>query len=689
LVLLDPAFNFLWVNEAYAKACQRTVAEFPGHNHFDFYPSEAKAIFEEVVLSKKAHQATARPFIFPDHPERGVTYWDWALVPILDPVGEVRLLVFSLEDVTQRRIAEQHTKATNQLLRLFVKKSTRKTYLDAVAELLREASGCCHVGIRMRMPDDSIPHEAAVGFDSEFLQSEHWLQLGRDECICTRVIDGRPGPEHELLTPAGSFCSNNASQFLSELNKNARAAFRGVCARRGYATLAVIPIRHQETILGAIHLADERPGRLSAPVVEFLESLAPLIGDAVHRFDIEDALRTSGDQLRTLNLTLERRADQLRAMASELTLVEQRERRRLAQILHDHLQQLLVAAKIKIGMLRRRELATESGQSLGQIDELLSESIRTSRSLTVDLSPPILFDAGLRPALEWLARQMREKHGLVVDVESEAPQTPLSEDAQILAFQAVRELLFNVVKHAGVAHARLQLAVDAKQVQVVVEDDGVGFDATQLEHHEVLDGGLGLFSIKERLEVLGGQVLIDSSPGQGTRAVILVPCQEEEVSELTDDASHPAVNALDGSSEAPAKKPSPEPHRRIRVLLADDHKILRQGLAGLLLEEPDMEVVGEAGDGLEAVEMAQRLCPDVVLMDVTMPHLDGIEATQRITESLPQVRVIGLSMHEEKDLAAAMQAAGAVAYLSKGGSSDLLIATIRGIVAAERSIARK
>lgn len=118
--------------------------------------------------------------------------------------------------------------------------------------------------------------------------------------------------------------------------------------------MAVIPIRHQETILGAIHLADERPGRLSAPVVEFLESLAPLIGDAVHRFDIEDALRTSGDQLRTLNLTLERRADQLRAMASELTLVEQRERRRLAQILHDHLQQLLVAAKIKIGMLRRR-----------------------------------------------------------------------------------------------------------------------------------------------------------------------------------------------------------------------------------------------------------------------------------------------------------------------------------------------
>ncbi len=117
--------------------------------------------------------------------------------------------------------------------------------------------------------------------------------------------------------------------------------------------------------------------------------------------------------------------------------------------------------------------------------------------------------------------------------------------------------------------------------------------------------------------------------------------------------------------------------QKIRVLLADDHQILRQGLASLLSEEPDMEVVGEAGDGQEAIDLARTIQPDVVLMDVTMPRLDGIQATRLITSELSGISVIGLSMHEEDDMALAMRAAGAIAYLSKGGPSDALIATIR------------
>lgn len=679
LVLLDAEFNFLWVNDAYAKAGQRNPSDFPGRNHFDLYPSDAKAIFEEVVATKTPYRATARPFTFPDHPERGVTYWDWTLVPVLNAGGEVRLLVFSLEDVTQRKLAELHTKATNRLLKLFVQWPARRGYLDAVAELLRDVTGCRQVGIRMRLPDDAIPYEAKKGFREEFLQSEHWLQLGRDECICTRVIAGQPRPEDApAMTPAGSFCCNDTFQFARSLNENASSAFRSACLQHGYASVAVIPIRHQKAILGALHLADEQPGKLSPYAVAFLESVAPLIGDAVHRFNIEDALRTSEEQLRTLNFTLERRADQLRAMASELTLAEQQERRRLAQILHDHLQQLLVAAKIKIGILRRRKNKPELGRSLVQIDELLSESIRSSRSLTVDLSPPILYDAGLRPALEWLARHVREKHGLVVDIEMNAELPTLGEDTRILVFQAVRELLFNVVKHAGVERARLRLAVDADRLLVVVEDAGVGFDPGDLEA-EPSPGGLGLFSIRERLEVLGGRLQIHANPGQGTRMEISVPWQEPEVAQRG-SKRHPAdAAAADRIAPASERSLPSEKTRRIRVLLADDHKILRQGLAGLLGEEPDIEVVGEAGDGLEAIAMAEKTQPDVVLMDVTMPHLDGIEATARITARLPHIRVIGLSMHEEKDLAAALRAAGAVAYLSKGGSSDLLITTIRTV----------
>jgi len=118
----------------------------------------------------------------------------------------------------------------------------------------------------------------------------------------------------------------------------------------------------------------------------------------------------------------------------------------------------------------------------------------------------------------------------------------------------------------------------------------------------------------------------------------------------------------------------------IRVLLADDHRILREGLAALLSEEPDLQIVGQAGDGLEAIDLARHTHPHVILMDVTMPRLDGIAATRHIMAEMSDVAVIGLSMHEEDDMAEAMHAAGAVAYLSKGGPSEDLIAAIRNCV---------
>jgi len=119
------------------------------------------------------------------------------------------------------------------------------------------------------------------------------------------------------------------------------------------------------------------------------------------------------------------------------------------------------------------------------------------------------------------------------------------------------------------------------------------------------------------------------------------------------------------------------PCQKIRVLLADDHAILRRGLATLLADEPDMEVVAEAADGQQAVLLAKQVVPDVILMDVTMPRLNGIEATRRITAELPGICVIGLSMHDEADMAAMMRRAGAREYLTKDVSAESLIQAIR------------
>jgi PAS domain S-box-containing protein len=121
LVFLDKGFNFIRVNEAYAKASQRDIADFAGHNYFELYPHEEnQRVFEQVVSTKRPCQAFATPFSFPDHPERGVTYWDWTLVPILDDAGEVEFLVFSLKDVTERVQAELALREKDQYLRAIV-----------------------------------------------------------------------------------------------------------------------------------------------------------------------------------------------------------------------------------------------------------------------------------------------------------------------------------------------------------------------------------------------------------------------------------------------------------------------------------------------------------------------------------------------------------------------------------------
>jgi PAS domain S-box-containing protein len=401
------------------------------------------------------------------------------------------------------------------------------------------------------------------------------------------------------------------------------------------------------------------------------------------------------EELKALNETLEQRvaertaeaearAAQLQRLAAELTQAEQKERQRLAEVLHDHLQQLLVGAKFNLGILRGQTRNTQLRQSIEHVDDLLDQSLATSRSLTVELCPPVLREGDFAQVLYWLARWARDKHGLTVEVQVDEQANPAAEEIRVLLFQAVRELLLNVRKHAKVEHARLQMNLcGADQVEIIVADDGVGFDVSgQLQDSSGLSGsGFGLFSIRERVGLMRGTCQVDSSPGRGTRIRLLVPLSTAAAPGVaeTSQVSQPRVADRDLSV---GPLPAPQDNQTIRVLLADDHAVVRDGLARLLQLHPDIQVAGQAENGQQAVEMALRLRPDVIVMDVSMPHMSGVEATRRIMRDLPAVKVIGLSMHLEEDVAAQMKAAGAVAYLTKSMPPETLVAAIRECTAS-------
>lgn len=251
-------------------------------------------------------------------------------------------------------------------------------------------------------------------------------------------------------------------------------------------------------------------------------------------YDITDR-KHAEQQLKTLNETLEQqvaertavaeqRAAQLQAMANELTQTEERERRRLAQMLHDDLQQLLAATKFHAGVLQGRLKDDITRQRLQIMVDLLDQSIKASRSLTTELSPPILYDAGLAPALTWLGRWMQTKHGLAVAVRADETVDPLTEQVRVFLFQASRELLFNVVKHAHVQQAQLEMTRQDAHVRIVVSDQGVGFDPAAVKPMGG-PGGFGLFSIQERIELLGGWMEIQTAPGQGAKITLWAPLQ--------------------------------------------------------------------------------------------------------------------------------------------------------------------
>ncbi len=359
--------------------------------------------------------------------------------------------------------------------------------------------------------------------------------------------------------------------------------------------------------------------------------------------------------------------EQLQSLASQLRKTEENVRQRLATDLHDNLAQMLALCRMKLGSLNRTAPETLKG-SLTSVVDLINEALRYTRELMSDLRPPMLGDErDLGAAVQWVTEKL-ERYGLTVTVIDDHRHKPLDADVLRIAYQSLHELLFNVLKHAGTASATVLLRRFDHYFIMEVRDRGAGFREAALRA-PTGQGGFGLFNMREQIQRAGGRMKIKSTPSSGSRVVIVLPLQAGAPVAQT---GGPAAETGESLSPHPTEK-----HATIRILLVDDHQIMREGLRSMIEGEKDCEVIAEAGDGQMAVELATTLRPDVIVMDINMPRVNGLEATRRIKRMMPEIAIIGLSVQEDPTLEQFMYEAGASAYLSKGTAFNLVCDTIR------------
>jgi DNA-binding NarL/FixJ family response regulator/two-component sensor histidine kinase len=412
------------------------------------------------------------------------------------------------------------------------------------------------------------------------------------------------------------------------------------------------------------------------------------------------------------------RADESPALLDALALAVAEERSRLARELHDTVAQSLAV------LVHKLDQVGEPRAEIVDARALAHQALEEMRRAIWGLRPALLEALPLHEALAREVEQMADEAGLSSRVTLVGQPRPLLPQQEMALFRIAQEALSNTIRHAAARRVRVILAYAEQDAQLSIEDDGRGFEpavlaaarlpasaAPWLPYFEQsgstagagLAGPFGLQSMRERAQLVGGWLKLESAPGQGTRVMVTLPYSPladasgaaalPSGAETPQPASGLSIAGLlpPAAQKEPAALPTPlhvprqttVPAGRIRVLIVDDHAMTRAGIRRLLENYPDLEIVGEAADGLEALAEAQDLGPQVVLMDRRMAGMDGLEALRQLRASNRAVKVLMLSAFEQDEEVLESLKAGASGYVLKDVTPDELASAVRAVARGE------
>jgi PAS domain S-box-containing protein len=530
LVTISPEGKITDVNKATELITGAAREQLIGTDFSDYFIEPEKA-------RKGYKQVFAEGFVT-DYPLT-IHHRDGMLTDVLynatvykDTNGNVIGVFAAARDVTERKAAQERENVTNSLLHMFAEKVSRKAYLDSTVERIHNWSGCEFIGIRIRDAEGNIPYESYVGFDKDFLALENALHLGRDKCICIRsILENPQQQEQKFMTGDGSFYCNDSLAFLNRLSEQQKKEYRANCMKRGFQSIAVIPIRYHEQVIGAIHITDFKKGMVPLSKIQFIEtSISPLIGEAVqrftaeaelekHRLHLEELVKQRTEELTRSNKELEQFAyvashdlqEPLRMIAGYTQLLQRRYKDKLDE---DANQFIFYTVD---GVLRMQTL----------INDLLTYSrleIRGKVFESVDCQA--IFDDVL------VTLQMTiEESGAII---THGPLPTVQAD-RIQLFQLFQNLIGNAIKFRGDKPPLIHIEAKPQQKRWLfsVRDNGIGIEPQYMERIFVIfqrlhsrdkypGTGIGLAICKKIVERHGGRIWVESQPGNGSTFYFII-----------------------------------------------------------------------------------------------------------------------------------------------------------------------